>query len=176
MQLGTATTPFYILLVTVKSSFAPFNATHLFNKRGYQETEILERIHIDIWGPSLTQSAGGAQYFMMLIDGYLSYKMVTFLKSKSADVILNVFETYHNEAERQTGRNLRQVRLDMGREWHNRTWKEYRKRHGLVLEFMTPYAHQQNGMVERTLWTTLDRMRIALAESGLPVKYWADVV
>ena len=152
------------------------HATHPFNERGYQETEILERIHIDIWGPSPMQSAGGAQYFMMLIDGYLSYKTVAFLKSKSADMTLNVFETYHNKAERQTRRKLKQVRLNMGREWHNRAWEEYGKRHGLVFEFTAPYAHQQNKTVKRTLWTTLDGVRTALAESGLPAKYWADVV
>ena len=152
------------------------HVTHPFNEKGYRETEILERIHIDIWGPSPTQSAGGAQYFMMLVDGYSSYKTVAFLKSKSADVTLNVFETYHNETERQTGKKLKRVRLDMGREWHNRAWEEYEKWHGLVFEFMTPYAHQQNGTVERTLQTTLDRARTVLAESGLPVKYWADTV
>ena len=122
------------------------------------------------------QSARGAQYFMMLINRYLSYKTVAFLKSKSADVTLNVFEMHHNEAECQTGRKLKQVRLNMGREWHNRAWEEYGKRHRLVFEFMTSYAHQQNRMVKRTLWTTLNGARTALAESGLPTKYWADAV
>lgn len=90
--------------------------THLFNKTGYRETETLERVYVGIWRPSLTQSAGGMQYFMLIMDGYSSYKTVAFLRSKSADVTLNVFETYYKEAERQTGKKLKQVRLDMGRE------------------------------------------------------------
>jgi len=102
-------------------------STHSFNDSGYQETGILERIHVDIWGPSPIQSAGGAHYFMLLMDGHSSYNVVALLKSKSADVTLNIFETYHKEAERQTGKKLRQIRLDMGREWHNRAWEEYRK-------------------------------------------------
>jgi len=44
------------------------HSTHSFNDNRYQETEILERTHIDIWGPSPTQSAGGASYFMLLMD------------------------------------------------------------------------------------------------------------
>jgi len=92
------------------------HSTHPFNDNGYQETEISERTHIDIWGPSPTQSAGGTSYFMLLMDGHSSYHTVAFLKTKSADVTLNVFETYHNEAERQTGKKLKRVRLDMGRE------------------------------------------------------------
>ena len=152
------------------------HSTHPFNDSGYRETEILERIHVDIWGPSPIQSAGGAHYFMLLMDGHSSYKVVALLKSKSADVMLNVFETYHKEAERQTGKKLRRVRLDMGREWHNRAWEEYRKRHGLVFEYTTPYAHQQNGAAERSMRTILNGVRTAMAESGLPMKYWADAV
>jgi len=124
---------------------------HPFNDNGYWETETLKRIHVNIWGPSSTQSVGGAHYFMLLMDGYSSYKTVAFLRSKSADVTLNIFETYHNKAEHQTGNKIKRVRLDMGREWFNKAWEEYRKRHGLIFEFTTPYAHQQNGVAERSL-------------------------
>jgi len=75
------------------------HSTHPFNDNGYQEMEILERTHINIWGLSPTQSAEGVSYFMLLIDGHLSYRTVTFLKTKSANVTLNIFKTYHNEAE-----------------------------------------------------------------------------
>ena len=64
----------------------------------------------------------------------------------------------------------------MGREWYNKAWEEYRKRYGLIFEFTTPYAHQQNGTAERSLRTILDGARTAMAESGLPTKYWADAV
>jgi len=47
--------------------------THPFNNEGPRETEILEHVHIDIWGPAQIQSAGGAFYFLMIIDGFLSY-------------------------------------------------------------------------------------------------------
>jgi len=75
------------------------HSTHPFNGNGYQEMEILERTHIDIWELSPTQSAGGVSYFMLLMDGHSSYCTVTFLKTKSADVTLNIFKTYHSEAE-----------------------------------------------------------------------------
>jgi len=55
-------------------------------------------------------------------------------------------------------------------------WEEYRKWYGLIFEFTTPYVHQQNGMVERSLQTILDRVRTVMAKSGLPTRYWADVV
>ena len=64
----------------------------------------------------------------------------------------------------------------MGREWYNKAWKEYRKWYRLIFEFTTPYTHQQNGTAERSLQTILDGTRTAMAESGLPTKYWADAV
>jgi len=39
-----------------------------------------------------------------------------------------------------------------------------------------PYAHQQNGTAERSMRTILDAIHSAMVESGMPLKYWADVV
>ena len=152
------------------------HSTHPSNDKGYRETNVLERIHIDIWGPAQIQSAGGASYFMLLMDGYSSYRTIALLKSKSVDTTLHVFKTYYVKAERQTGKKLRRVRLDMGREWYNKTWEEYRREQGLIFEFTTPYTHQQNGTAERSMRTILDGARTAMAELGLPQKYWADAI
>lgn len=50
------------------------------------------------------------------------------------------------------------------------------KERGISYKFTTPYAHQQNGIVERSMRTILDMVRSMLAESGLPPKYWAEAV
>ncbi|KAF7768677.1 hypothetical protein Agabi119p4_7920 [Agaricus bisporus var. burnettii] len=113
---------------------------------------------------------------MLIIDGATSYRKLHFLTSKSADSTLTAFKEFHREAERQTGETLKEVRLDMGREWYNELWSTYIKEHGIVLNFATPYAHQQNGKAERSMRTLLDMARTLLADSGLPQKYWADAV
>jgi len=79
-----------------------------------KEKNILERVHIDIWGPVQHQSAGRSQYFIIMLDGFSSYRTVTFLSSKLADITLKVFKSYQREAEHQTGKKIKQVRLDMG--------------------------------------------------------------
>jgi len=141
-----------------------------------KEKDILEWVHIDIWGPAQTQSAGGSWYFMIMLDGFSSYRTVTFLSSKSADTTLKVFKLYQTEAECQTGKKMKQVRLDMGREWYNTTWEQYRKDQGLDFQFTMPYAYQQNGTAEHTMCTILDRACLAMAESGMVLKYWADAI
>ncbi|KAJ3552615.1 hypothetical protein NP233_g12840 [Leucocoprinus birnbaumii] len=152
------------------------HTAHLFNDINKPETDILEKVYIDLWGPAAVQSAGGALYFMMIMDGCSSYRTVAFLSTKSSDITLKVFKAWHVEAERQTGRKLKQVRMDMGREWYNQAWEDYRQEHGLRFEFMTPYTHQQNGTAERSVQTILDGTHSIMAESGLPLKYWADTV
>jgi len=82
---------------------------HPYYDNKSREKEILEYIHIDIWGPCQIQSVDGTLYFMIIMDGFSSYQTVTFLKSKSAEVILNVFKSFHTEAECQTGKRLKQV-------------------------------------------------------------------
>jgi len=92
------------------------HTTHPFNKTSSQETELLKRIYINIWRPSQVQSAGDYTYFILIIDGFSSYKTVAFLKTKSADVTLNILKAYHIEAEQQTGKKLKRIRLNIGRE------------------------------------------------------------
>jgi len=74
-------------------------STYLFNNNKYQKIETLEKIHVDIWRLLLIQSAEGAHYFMLLMNGHSSYKIVALLKSKSADIMLNVSKAYHKEIE-----------------------------------------------------------------------------
>jgi len=152
------------------------HTAHPYHENTMRKREVLERVHIDIWGPSPIQSAGGCIYFMVIMNGFSSFRMVAFLRNKSANATLKVFKDYHAEAEQQTGKKLKSIRLNMGREWCNVIWEDYRTTHGLNFEYTTPYAHQQNGAAERTMQTILDGVRSAMAESGLPLKFWADAV
>jgi len=38
------------------------------------------------------------------------------------------------------------------------------------------YTHQQNGAAERSMKTILESTRTTMAESGLPLKYWANTI
>jgi len=78
---------------------------------------------------------------MVIIDGFSLYWTVTFLKSKSVEVTLNIFKSFHTEAKCQTGKRLKQVQLNMGKEWYNSTWEHYHDKKSLHFEFTTSYAH-----------------------------------
>jgi len=46
---------------------------------------------------------------MIMLDSFSSYRIVIFLPSKSADIILKVFKSYQTEAKCQTGKKMKQV-------------------------------------------------------------------
>jgi len=113
---------------------------------------------------------------MIMMDGFSSYQTVAFLKSKLVKVTLNVFKSFHTKTKHQTGKRLRRVRLDMGKEWYNSAWEHYCDEQGLDFEFTTLYAHQQNSTVEQLMQTILNGTQMVMAESGLSMKYWADTI
>ena len=45
------------------------HTTHLFHDSTATETDSLEHVYIDIWGPASTLLAGGSKYFMLIVDG-----------------------------------------------------------------------------------------------------------
>lgn len=111
---------------------------------------------------------------MVAVDGGSSHITVYFLSRKDAATTLTAFTIYHAESERQTGRKLREVRVDAGWEWVNKSWSTYFGTHGIVLHVTTPYAHAQNGVAERANRTIMEGVRCVLAESGLPKNLWAE--
>jgi len=76
-----------------------------YDEEVVHEAEILERVHIDLWGPSPVMLAGGARYFMLIMDGASAFWYVEFLKEKTADATLNVLKKFLAEAERLTVMN-----------------------------------------------------------------------
>ncbi|KAJ7093026.1 hypothetical protein C8R43DRAFT_908109, partial [Mycena crocata] len=44
------------------------HARRPFDEIVSHETEVLERVHIDLWGPARTVSAGGKKFMMLLTD------------------------------------------------------------------------------------------------------------
>jgi len=75
------------------------HTTHPFYDSIATETDPLECIYINIWGPTSTLLAGGSKYFMLIVDGATSYRTVYFLSSKFMDATLGAFKDFHCQAE-----------------------------------------------------------------------------
>lgn len=140
------------------------------------ERQVLERVHIDLWGPARVKSTGGKTYLMLFIDGGSSHAEGYFLADKTADSTLTALKHYHAVAERQTEQKLKRIRTDNGGEFVNDQWAAYEAEHGIIHETIAPYSSAQNGVAERGNRTFLERARSMLHDAKLPGTYWAEAV
>jgi transposase InsO family protein len=138
------------------------------------EADVLERVHLDLWGPARTKSQGGAVYMALYTDGRSSVRIPYFLPNKLASTTLKSLHDFRVLAERQTGKRLKIIRVDHGREFDNELVREYCTSNGIVIEFNTPYSSAANGVAERANRTVIEGVRAFLEESGLPPSFWAE--
>ena len=150
------------------------HAAWLYDKEVEPKDEVLEHIHVDLWGPASVKSVGGALYLMVLVDGGSSMKFGYPLSHKTADLTLQVFTEFHLEAECMTEKKLQRVRVDLGRERWNKKWDDYLHGHGIIKEESTPYAHGQNGVAEHAIRTVIGSVRCLLFDARLSKSMWAE--
>jgi transposase InsO family protein len=143
-----------------------------FDDKTEVNLEPLELVAFDLWGPSRTQSAGGKEYFMPIVDAGTSYKYGAYLPDKADVSTIAAFDKFRTTAESLTGRKVRRLRTD--RAFESAAWEEYCQKHGIIHEFTAPYSSAQNGLAERAIRTTIDDVRTLLQDSGLGHSYWAE--
>lgn len=84
-----------------------------FERSMNKSTEVLELVHPDLCGPMETTSIGGSKYFITFIDDYSRKIFVFIIKSK--DEVLEMFKIFKNMCEKQTGKKIKKLRSDNGK-------------------------------------------------------------
>jgi len=87
-------------------------------KGATRSTQLLEIVHIDIYGPFKVNSFGKERYFITFIDDYSRYGYVYLLHEKFQTV--DALEIYLNEVERQLDRKVKVIRSNRGGEYYGR--------------------------------------------------------
>ena len=146
-----------------------------FDKNPARETEVLERIYMDLWGPARTRSNGGKQYMMQAVNGKSTHTEGYYLADKNVETTLEAFKSYHVMAERQTEKKLKCIRTDGGGEFCNDLWDSYCKEFGIIHETTSAHSSQSNSIVEQANRTVIERVRVLLHDSGLPAMMWCEV-
>lgn len=145
-----------------------------FPKDGKRASEILEVIHSDLCGPMETTSLGGSKYFMTLIDDFSRKVFVYFLEGK--DQAKDTIQEFKALVETQTGKRIKSIRTDNGREFVNRGLQRYLRESGIRHQLTVPYSPEQNGLAERMNRTIVERAKSMLFDADLPKEYWAEAV
>nr|GEV04339.1 putative ribonuclease H-like domain-containing protein [Tanacetum cinerariifolium] len=110
----------------------------------------LYRLHIDLFGPTFVKSLNKKSYCLVVTDDYSRFTWVFFLATK--DETSPILKTFVTGIENQLSLK------------------------GIKREFSVPRTPQQNGIAERKNKTLIEAARTMLADSLLPIPFWAEAV
>ena len=140
-------------------------------------TQKLRTIHSDLGGPFPTASISGARYFIIYIDDATRMTWVYFLKTKNAQVVLYVFQTFKALVEKEANACILHFRCDNGTgEYNNQLFKNYLSENGISFEPSAPYTQNQNGTSERAIQTIVEKARSMLSDAKLSEGFWEEAV
>jgi len=89
--------------------------------------------------------------------------------------VLKAFKEYQAWAERQSGRQIKEIRVDRGTEYMGEML-EYVKSQGIEYNPMAGYSPQSNGVAERMNRTLFEMACTMLDAAGAPVELWGEAV
>ena len=129
---------------------------------------------MDICGPYPVKAPGGNLYFYNILDDCSNFGFTTCLQQKSDAV--SFYVTTESFIERSNGVLVTTIRVDGALELTAGQMGAHLASKGIVVQKTAPHAHSQNGKSECYICTLEEGGQTLLADSGLPMSFWLDVV
>lgn len=145
-----------------------------FENNRSRANEILELIHTDLNGPHTNTGIGGEKYFLTFIDDFSKLGKIYCIKSKAE--VINCFIEYVNLVENITGKKVKNIRCDNGKEYINSNVYKCIREKGIRMSTCPPYVHELNGVAERYNRSVMDVARCLLIESKVQKMFWPEIV
>nr|GEZ28779.1 putative ribonuclease H-like domain-containing protein [Tanacetum cinerariifolium] len=134
----------------------------------------LFRLYMDLFRPTFVKSLNKKSYCLVVIDDYSRFTWVFFLATK--DETNPILKTFITGLETQLSLKVKVIRSDNGTEFKNSNLNQFCGMKGIKREFSVPRTPQQNGIAERKKMTLIEATRTMLADSLLPIPFWAEAV
>nr|GEV45392.1 putative ribonuclease H-like domain-containing protein [Tanacetum cinerariifolium] len=129
----------------------------------------LQRLHMDLFGPTFVKSLNKKSYCLVVTDDYSRFTWVFFLATKNETS--PILKTFITGIENQLSLNMKIIRSDNGTEFKNYDLIQFCRMKGIKRKFSVPKTPQQNGIVERKNKTLIEAARTMLADSLLPIPF-----
>ena len=126
----------------------------------------LELLHVDLMGPTRTESLGGKRYIMVVVDDFSRYSWVEFLRKKSE--ACEKMETLYKRLQNKKGVPIVKIRSDHGKEFENAKFESFCNENGMKNEFSAPKTPQQNRVVKRKNCVIQEMARVTLLNKDIP--------
>ncbi|GJS57111.1 putative ribonuclease H-like domain-containing protein [Tanacetum coccineum] len=134
----------------------------------------LELLHMDLFGPVSVESINKKRYCLVVTDDFSRFSWVFFLatKDETSEILCNLIIGLEN----QLSHNVKIIRCDNETEFKNHVMNEFCAKKGIKRKFCVPRTPQHNGVAERKNRTLIEAARTMLADSLLPILFWAEAV
>ena len=139
---------------------------------GHRATRRLEKVWVDLTGPTAVTSRNGNNYVMNILDDFTSFAWTIPLPNK-AEAYPRLKE-WELARENETGLKVSTYRVDNGELKSDRMDVWLRSR-GVQQEFTAPYTSAHIGRVERLHRTLMGKARAMRTYSKLPPFLWEDL-
>ncbi|KAJ9567220.1 hypothetical protein OSB04_003186 [Centaurea solstitialis] len=134
----------------------------------------LDMIHMDLCGPTRTESLARKKYMLVLVDEFSRFTWLEFLRAKS-DAVDRII-AFIKRIQVLLGRRVKKLRSDNGTEFRNAKLQSFLEDVGISHNFSAVRTPQQNRVVERKNRTLVEAARSMMAHSGVPQSFWAEAV
>nr|GEU74546.1 hypothetical protein [Tanacetum cinerariifolium] len=131
-------------------------------------------LHMDLFGPTFVKSLNKKNYCLVITNDYSRFTWMFFLATK--DETSPILKTFITGLENQLSLKVKVIRSDNGIEFTNNDLNQFCGLKGIKREFSVPRTSQQNGIAERKNRTLIEAARTMLADSLLPIPFWAEAV
>ncbi|GJW73086.1 putative ribonuclease H-like domain-containing protein [Tanacetum coccineum] len=137
-------------------------------------TKHLFMLHMDLFGPTFVSNLMHKKYCLVVTDDYNRFTWAFFLTTK--DETSEILKNFIKEIENLVDKKVKIIRSDNGTEFKNNVLDDFCKEKGIKREYSIARIPQQNGVAERRNMTLIEAARTMLADSKLPITFWAEVV
>ncbi|KAL5600888.1 uncharacterized protein BROUX77_001088 [Berkeleyomyces rouxiae] len=144
-------------------------------------TEALEYLHLDLVGgknalPKATSSTDFplADQFLLVVDEFSLYRWAFPVHSKKDIAIL--IDNFIEQLKTQFGRHPKVLHSDDASEFKSSKCLELAERRGMLWQRSAAYAHEQNGIVERSVRTVCEALSATHECANLPSKLWPETL
>ena len=119
-------------------------------------------------------SLGGSRCFVSFIDDYSRHTWMYLIERKSE--VFDSFRNLKHLVERETGRKIKILWSDGGKELFHGQFNGYLQQIGIQREFSCRYTPEQNGVAEKKNQLVVEAAWEMLEEKSMPKFYWAKAV
>ncbi|KAJ9558160.1 LOW QUALITY PROTEIN: hypothetical protein OSB04_012774 [Centaurea solstitialis] len=128
----------------------------------------LQLLHMDLFGPTNVMSIGKKSYCLVIVDDYSRFTWVYFLRTKDeTSALIKPFCAKNGKQDKSK---------DNDTEFKNADLNSFCEEKGIERQYSAPRTPQQNGVAERRNRTLIEAARTMLADSKLPITFWAEAV